>query len=187
MARRRQQRDYGPRPSVPNPREVLLNEVRSFVIAASACAGVRRIALVGSLATTKPIPKDADVLVTLEPNLDLEGLAPIGRRLKGRCNTINLAADVFLAETDGRYIGRVCGFRECRIRTACEARSCRVGGRHRLNDDLHNVTLAPALIAAPPFDLWPQVARRVEAPEDVERLLLAPLEARFRTGTRGAG
>ena len=187
MARWRQRRDHGPRPSVPNPREVLLNEVRDFVVAASACAGVRRIALVGSLATTKPIPKDADVLVTLEPELDLEELAPIGRRLKGRCNTSNLAADIFLAETDGCYIGRICGFRECRIRTRCEARSCLFGGRPRLNDDLHIVTLSAALIAAPPFDLWPAVVRRAEAPEDVERLLLAPLEARLNRGPAGAG
>lgn len=187
MARWHRRRDYGPQPSVPNPREVLLTEVRDFVVAAAECAGVRRIALVGSLATTKPLPKDADVLVTLDPDLDLEELAPIGRRLKGRCNTINLTADVFLTETGGSYIGRICGYRECRARTACEARSCRMGGRHRLNDDLHLVTLAPALIAAPPFDLWPQVVRRAEPPEDVERLLLAPLEALFKAGSGGAG
>jgi hypothetical protein len=186
MTRWRRQRDYGPRPSVPHPREVLLTEVLNFVRAARDCAGVRRIALVGSLATPKPIPKDADVLATLEPGLDLEELAPIGRRLKGRCGTINLGADVFLCETDGRYIGRVCGFRECHPRVRCEAQTC-ASGRNRLNDDLHLVTLSPSLIAEPPFDLWPAVVRRAEAPEDVERLLLAPLEAHLRPGSEAAG
>ena len=41
--------------------------------------GVLRIALVGSLTTPKPLPKDADVLVTIEDGLDLAPLAAKGR------------------------------------------------------------------------------------------------------------
>lgn len=154
---------------------VLLTEVLAFVFAAKACSGVRRIALLGSLATPKPVPKDADVLVTLDADIDLAPLATVARRLKGRAGAINLGADIFLCDAEGRYFGRVCGFRECHARTACVAHSC--GQRPHLNDDLHVVCLDPALTRSPPFDLWPNVTRRHAAPEDVERLLLRPLEA----------
>ncbi|CAN7518822.1 hypothetical protein LJR225_003733 [Phenylobacterium sp. LjRoot225] len=185
---RRREYDDSPRPSVANPREVLLSETLAFVRAASECVGVRRISLLGSLATLKPAPKDTDVLVLLDEGLDLAELAPIGRRLKGRCNAINLAADVFLAEGEGRYIGRICRYRECRPRTMCEAHHCGLRGqRVHLNDDLHLVTLAPALVAAPPFDLWPTVVRRAKAPVDVEALLLAPLEGHSPDRDQGAG
>jgi hypothetical protein len=167
-------REWGPSPSVSNPREVLLAEVLAFVRAAAACPGVIRIALVGSLATSKPIPKDADVLVTLEDGVDLTKLATFGRRLKGKTGSINLGADIFLCDPDGRYFGRICGYRECHPRVLCEARRC--GEREHLNDDLHLVTLKPDLTRSPAFVLWPEVHRAAEAPEDVERLLLGPLE-----------
>ena len=166
---------FPPQPSVANPREVLLSEVLAFVHAAKACSGVRRIALLGSLATPKPVPKDADVLVTLDADIDLAPLATVARRLKGRAGAINLGADIFLCDADGRYFGRVCRYRACHVRVLCEARSC--GQRPHLNDDLHVLRLDPALTRSPPFDLWPVVTRRAAAPEDVERLLLAPLES----------
>ena len=170
-------RPYTHEPSIPEPRAFLLAEVLAFVRAASKCAGVRRIALVGSLATDKPIPKDADVLVTLDEGLDLAELAPIARRLKGRCNSINRAADIFLCETDGRYIGRVCGYRECHHRALCEAVHCGFRDqRNHLNDDLHLVTLAPELIQDPPLVLWPAVERRGAIPADVEQILAGVLE-----------
>src|SRR5690348_9958839 len=104
-------RSYGPSPSVPNPRRVLLDAVSEFVRVASACPGVRRIALVGSLATDKPVPKDADLLVTIDSAMDLAALARAGRRLKGQAQSINLGADIFLADETGHYLGRVCGYR----------------------------------------------------------------------------
>jgi len=167
-------RSYGPTPSVAEPRPVLLRAVREFVAAASGCAGVRRIALVGSLATDKAIPKDADVIVTIDAAMDLTELARAGRRLKGRAQTINLGADIFLADEGGRYLGRICHYRECHPRVLCRARRC--GHRQHLNDDLDVVTLANELIAAPPVDLWPNVVRRLTMPRDVEALLLTDLE-----------
>ncbi len=141
MRRRPRIASVPPRPSVSNPRDVLLKEVLAFVREAKACPGVRRIALLGSLATPKPVPKDADVLVTLDA--DIEPLATVARRLKGRTDAINLGADIFLCDADGRYFGRVCRYRECHARVACEAHSC--GRRPHLNDDLHVVRLDPAL------------------------------------------
>lgn len=130
-----------------------------------------RIALIGSLTTTKVIPKDADVLVFIDESVDLSQLARAARRLKGVAQTINLGADIFLADPRLRYLGRVCHFRECHPRSACLAQHC--GRREHLNDDLHIVTLSKELIAAPPIELWPIVVRRVAIPTDVDALLLA--------------
>ena len=120
------------------------------------------------------MPKDADLLVTIEGAMDLAKLARAGRGLQGHAQSMNLGADVFLADRDGRYLGRICGFRECHPRRLCRARTC--GVRQHLNDDFDVVTLPKELIAAPPVDLWPAVVRRAALPPDVESLLLMELE-----------
>jgi hypothetical protein len=102
--------------------------VLAFVPAARSTPGVHRISLLGSLASDKPVPKDADVLVTIDADMDLGPLARLGRRLKGTAQTINLGADIF------------------RPRVACRALSC--GLRQHLNDDLQIVTLSPVLVSA---------------------------------------
>lgn len=167
-------RPLEPSPSIDAPRRHLLSAVLAFVLAARACPGVVRIALVGSLATTKPIPKDADVLVTIDEPMDLTPLARAARRLMGQCQSINLGADIFLADQASRYIGHICHYRECHPRVACRAQHC--GRRQHLNDDLHVVRLDHGLIAGPPLVLWPQVTRRGSLPDDVEELLVAPIE-----------
>lgn len=159
-------------------RSFLLDEVLRFVERARTCPGVRRIALIGSLAKDKDDPKDADVLVTVDDDADLAALATAGRRLKGRAQSRNSGADIFLSDLSGNYIGRTCHWRECRpgIRVACDARHC--GRRPFLHDDLDDVTLDSALIKTPPLDLWPRVVRRSEVPRDVETRLVQPIEAR---------
>ncbi len=128
----------------------------------------------GSILTVKAIPKDVDVLVTIDAAMDLTRLALSGRRLMGRAQTINLGADVFLADTTGRYVGRICHYRECHPRILCHAQHC--GQRDHLNDDLHIVTLSQELIASPPVELWPKVIRRLSVPTDVEETLLNKLD-----------
>ena len=171
---RRHNQPRGPSPSVAEPRRPLLLAVLSFVLAARACPGVQRISLLGSILTAKAIPKDIDVLVTIEGAMDLTALARAGRRLMGTAQTINLGADIFLADTTGRYLGRICHYRECHPRVLCQAQHC--GQRDHLNDDLHIVTLSQELIASPPVDLWPKVVRRVSVPADVDDALLNKLE-----------
>jgi hypothetical protein len=168
---RRDENHY--RGSVAEPRAPLLKAVLRFVLEARGCRGVLRMALIGSLTTAKPLPKDADVLVTIEDGLDLEPLASAARRLKGTAQQMNLGADIFLANAQGQYLGRICRYRECHARVACDARRC--GWQAHLNDDLHVITLAPPLIASPPVELWPEIRRRVTLPADVEDLLLADL------------
>ena len=160
-------------PSVAAPRRPLLLAALAFVRAARNCPGVQRISLLGSILTTKPIPKDIDVLVTIDATMDLATLARSGRRLMGQAQTINLGADVFLADTTGRYLGRICHYRECHPRVLCHAQHC---GQDHLNDDLHIVTLSRDLIASPPVELWPKVIRRLSVPTDVEEELLNKLD-----------
>jgi hypothetical protein len=179
MERRPTNRKLLPRPSVSDPRHHLLTAVLSFVRAARSLPSVRRIALLGSLATDKPVPKDADVLVIIDASTNLAALATLGRRLKGTAQTINLGADIFLAGEAGRYMGRICHYRECHSRATCRALNC--GRLQHLNDDLQIVTLSPELISAPPIDLWPHVVRRVVVPVDAEAILLVELE---KDGTR---
>ncbi len=159
--------------SVAEPRAPLLQAVLRFVLDGRICRGVLRMALIGSLTTAKPLPKDADVLVTIEDSLDLGPLARAARRLKGTAQQMNLGADIFLANPEGQYVGRICHYRECHPRVACRAQHC--GRQGHLNDDLHVFTLAPALIESPPVELWPEIHRRVPVPSDVEELLLAGL------------
>ena len=149
--------------------------------AAKNCNGVLQIALIGSLTTGKAIPRDTDLLVRIEHPADLAPLALIGRRLQGSLQSHKLGADIFLANSDGAYIGRICPYRECRPRVACRAEHC---GRHPyLNDDLHIVTLSDELISSPPVELWPRVVRNCRVPEDVELLLIDKVdEARLRAG-----
>jgi len=136
-------------------RSFLLAQVLRFTLKAAGLPGVSRIALMGSLATSKAVPKDADVLVSVTPDCSLDRLATAARALKGQAQTRNSGADIFLADLDGRYLGRICHWRECRpgIRLACRAQHC--GRREFVHDDLQVVNLAPMLVALPPVELWP--------------------------------
>ncbi len=151
----------------------MLAGVLRFVRAVEPIAGVRRIALIGSIMTAKPTPKDIDLLVTITDDADLAPLAICARRLQGRLQGLNHWADVFLADERGRYLGRTCTWRECRpgIRVSCDALHC--GQRPHLLDDLGDVRLTQALITHPPVELWPTVVRRSAVPRDVEELLAA--------------
>jgi hypothetical protein len=154
-------------------RGTLLRLTLEFVLAARQIPGVVRIAMLGSLATAKSRPKDADVLVTIAADGALEAVAQAGRRFQGRAQGINSTADVFLADTSGRYLGRICHFRECRPRVRCLARHC--GARPHLADDLDVVSLDDTLIVTPPFVLHPTVRAPLNVPPDVGTLLLEPL------------
>ncbi len=169
-----------------NEREVLLSAALRFTQAASRLTGVLRIALLGSIVTKKLDPKDIDLLVTVSDEMELEPLATLGRKLKGAAQQINHGADIFLADPHGRYIGRTCQWKTCApgIRMSCHAQNC--GQRQYLYDDFHVIRLKEELIMAPPVDLWPDVISRVEAPQDVEMLLLQPLRAALLRDTKAS-
>ena len=151
-------------------RDVLLQALVQFVDSAKSVRGVTRIAVIGSLTTSKPDPKDADVLVTVEGDADIAKLAALGRRLKGEAQRYNLGADIFLASAQGIYIGRTCSYRECRPRSACRGTQC--GPGNRICNDFYEVRLPERLVAEPPLELWPRATIRVALPEDVMRVLL---------------
>jgi hypothetical protein len=162
-------------PTTPTARERLLAEVLAFSQAASRQRGVIRIALIGSLTTDEPDPKDADMLVTVTDDMDLAPLAKLGRQLQGHAQSFVRGGEVFLADPRKHYLGRTCPWKRCGpgIRVRCDALHC--GRRPYLHDDLDTIRLAEDLIAAPPIELWPQVMARVPVPEDVEQNLLGAL------------
>jgi hypothetical protein len=164
-------------PELPSPstRARLIAEVLAFVRAASQLPGVVRIALIGSLTTAKPDPKDADVLVTVTDEADLTPLATLGRKLQGHAQSFNRGGEVFLADPRGNYLGRTCPWKRCGpgIRMRCDALHC--GQRPYLHDDLGTICLPQALITAAPIELWPEIIVRIPVPPDVEQGLLAPL------------
>ena len=162
------------RPAVEEPRAPLLEGVLRFTRTVRDHDGVSRVALLGSLTTEKPWPKDADLLVTVSHDVDLDSLARAGRRLKGFAQGLNRGADIFLADDAGAYLGRICSWRECKPRVLCGSQRC--GRRQHLNEDFETVTLEPDLIREPPVELWPRIVRRVSVPADVEAVLLATLE-----------
>jgi hypothetical protein len=168
-----------PAPPEPPVRAQLLAAARLFVQSASRLAGVKRIALIGSLTTPEPSPKDIDLLVTVTADMDLAPLAKAARQLNGRAMQTGRSrgGDVFLADVVGNYLGRTCPWKECGpgIRLSCDALHC--GQRHYLHDDLRSIKLQSALIQAPPIELWPAVIPRVEVPADVEEVLLKPIRA----------
>ncbi len=154
-----------------NVREVLLNAAFSFAQAAARLSGVRRIALIGSIVTDHPSPKDVDLLVYVSRDADLAPLAGLGRQLKGGLQSHSRGADVFLADDRGQYLGRTCSWKLCKpgVRASCDALHC--GRRPYLHDDTATVRLVDSLIETPPLELWPAVIRRVALPADVEQFL----------------
>ncbi len=158
-------------------RKRLIDEVLTFTRAAAKLPGVLRIALIGSLATHKADPKDADILVTIEEDLDLEDLAALGRKLQGHTQSFSRSGDVFLADAENNYLGRTCPWKQCEagLHADCDALHC--GARPYLHDDLHTIRLSTSLIAAPPIELWPDIITRISPPDDVKFGLIAPLRA----------
>jgi len=151
----------------PRRRELLLAALE-FVRAASRIPGVLSISLVGSICTERVNPKDVDFLVRIADDVDFVALSTEGRRLKGCAQQVNRGADIFLARA-GKYIGRICHYRECWPRRACTALHC--GLTQHLNDDLETVRLSDELVNAPPVTLWPAVKRRADLPADVEAFI----------------
>jgi hypothetical protein len=166
-----------PRPAPPPVRPHLLAAVLTFVRAAREVPGVTRIALIGSLVTDEPSPKDADLLVTVAPEADLPRLAALGRKLQANAQSgMGRGGEVFLADPYGNYLGRLCPWRECGpgLHRDCAAQHC--GRRPYLHDDLQVVQLSRDLVAAPPLELWPRIVIRGERPVDVRQTLVGQLE-----------
>ena len=152
-------------------RASLLDAVLWFVGSVAGLAGVQRIALIGSLVSERPRPKDVDLVVYVADDADLAPLAAAARRLKGRLQGQNRGADVFLADEQRRYLGRICSWKICQpgVRASCDARNC--GRRPYLHDDLATIRLDDSVIAVPLLELWPVVVQRGPIPTDVEELV----------------
>ncbi len=160
-------------------RQKLLEEVVIFVQAATQIPGITRIALIGSLTTDKIDPKDVDMLVTVTDSADLIRLATLGRKLSGHAQNIGRGGEVFLADEQDNYLGRICPWKRCGpgIRLSCDALHC--GRRPYLHDDLKEIKLPKSLVAEPPLELWPEVVTRVPVPADVDEIVIRSLQQEY--------
>jgi hypothetical protein len=151
----------------PETRQFLISAALDFVRNVSQMTGVERVALIGSICTIKPGPKDVDVLVTIKPPINMERLARLGRRLKGKTQTINCGADIFLADPDGQYLGRTCRWKICQPekRMSCKALNC--GRVQYLYDDLQQIELGRYLITNPPIVIYPEIIVCDRIPDDL--------------------
>ncbi|RPI01528.1 MAG: hypothetical protein EHM72_06285 [Calditrichaeota bacterium] len=162
-------------PQISEIRTKLLENLAQFIPACIKIPGIMRISLIGSLCTTKPDPKDIDVLIFIKDDADLTPLAALTRKLNGRVQSYNHNADVFLADCQGQYLGRVCLYKNCGpgFRCSCDALHC--GARKYLHDDLKTIILTRELVSSPPLELWPTILARFSIPIDVDIIIIRPL------------
>jgi len=153
-------------------RKNLIQLVYEFIISCKKIEAIQRIAIIGSLLSENEKPKDVDLLLTIPDDLELSGLARISRTLQGKSGSLGGGADVFLANLNNEYIGRICIWKDCRfgVRMRCDANNC--GKRKYLHDDLNTITLKKELIDNPPLIIFPNIIRNVFIPLDVEEGLL---------------
>ena len=153
-------------------RAFLITEAFRFIDRVVTIPGLRRIALLGSIVTPKVDPKDVDILITIDNDTDLTVLATAARRLKGLAQGMNKGADIFLANPDGLYIGRICHWSRCgpQFRSTCDAWNC--GVRHYLHDDFDDIRLSSHVVKEPPLVIWPMVIYRQKIADDLRPFLV---------------
>jgi hypothetical protein len=149
-------------------RENLIALVLEFLVECKNINGVHQIAIIGSLISDKENPHDVDLLVSISDKLDLTHLAKIGRRLIGKSGGLSSGADVFLANVQNEYLGRICLWRDCRpgVRLSCDAQNC--GKRKYLHDDLGTIKLNKDIIENPALIIFPELIRNKQIPDDIE-------------------
>jgi len=142
---------------------LLLQAARWFAVRSCHIVGVERVALIGSLCTTKRNPKDLDLLVTVTAKAEITPLAKLGRRTQGQVERGLLGVDIFIAE-GSEYLGRCCKFREPHLRVRCERNRCDSDRRYLCRTPF---TLDRKVIETPPLVIWPEFRCAAEVPEDV--------------------
>ncbi|NTX00010.1 MAG: hypothetical protein HGB35_08825, partial [Geobacteraceae bacterium] len=134
-------------------RQSLLAVGLEFARGAERVRGVERIALLGSILTEKPAPKDIDFLLTVAGDANLEEIATLGRKMKGKLQGMSLGTDIFLCSPNAQYLGRTCSYRDCHVRADCGGADCRPGSWRRT--DFHVITLSKEIMESPSLVLRP--------------------------------
>lgn len=93
---------------------------QQFANKAKNLESVQEVVLCGSMAVGDPNPGDLDLAVVLSHIDELPGLARFCRQISSTTH----AWEVFVFNTDRRYLGRICHKRECPGRYACDAKDC---------------------------------------------------------------
>ena len=150
-----------------NFRPPFIKNIFFFVELAKKIQGVKKIAIIGSITTSKKKPKDIDLLVTIDNTINIKKLAAAGRKLTGKQMAVgdSSGADVFLANEAGAYLGRTCHYRQCHLRMGCMGIRCNGG---HIMYDLHIINLDKSLVLNPPVEIYPKVVIRKQLPKDLE-------------------
>ena len=152
-------------------RESLLYALNWFLDEVKQFKEVRQVALIGSICTNKPNPKDIDLLISIKPKTDLKKLATLRRKTQGRIGQGLLGTDMFIVE-DGRYLGRLCRYREpwprvvcCNDNLICDRT------RNYLCNTSNNFSIDKSIINNPPITIYPKFSTTIEIPNDVGKVL----------------
>src|SRR5207249_11341757 len=121
----------------PKVRDSLLEAALWFVQSAARLSGIRCIALIGSIVSDRPSPKDIDLVVYVADDADLAPLASTARRSRvgsrartgaQTCSWQTSAATTWVGRAPGKYAGP--GFVPHATRcTAAVARTCMTTSR----------------------------------------------------------
>ena len=111
-------------------------------------SSVQEVVLCGSMASDDPYPQDIDLAVVLSNLSELPQLARFCRQI----SSVTHAWEVFVFDTNRKYLGRICHKRECPGQRYCDAPDC---GR---TPHLHNIRgfrFDPAQFLSPALQvLW---------------------------------
>gem|GEM_PF-791352 len=97
-----------------------IQAAQRFASKAKNLPTVREVVLCGSMAAGDPYPGDIDLAVVLSNLDDLPQLARFCRQISSATH----AWEVFIFNTDRKYLGRICHKRECPARYPYDALDC---------------------------------------------------------------
>jgi predicted nucleotidyltransferase len=119
-----------------------------FASKAKNLVSVGEVVLCGSMAAGDPYPSDVDLAVVLSHLDELSRLARFCRQISSTTH----AWEVFVFNTDRKYLGRICHKRECPGRYPCDAMDC--GKKPHLRN-IRGFRFDPHLFLAPELKvLW---------------------------------
>ncbi|WP_240414673.1 zinc-ribbon domain containing protein [Paenibacillus periandrae] len=109
---------------------------------------VQEIVLCGSMAAGDLYPSDLDMAVVLSAEDELPHLAKYCRQVSSTTH----AWEVFVFNTERKYLGRICHKRECPARYPCDAKDC---GKKQHLRNIWGFHFDPLLFLAPDLKvLW---------------------------------
>lgn len=146
-----------------------IQAAQHFASKAKNLASVHEVVLCGSMATGDPYPGDIDLAVVLANLNELPRLARCCRQISSTTH----AWEVFIFNSNRKYLGRICHKRECPASYPCDAQDC---GKTPHLRNIHGFRFDQKLFFAPELKvLWNRDEESVLLAWRKELNLKAPL------------